>query len=305
MTDLAPVIEGRALNAVALPGTHDSGTYAITALSTIAPGQDLPEWVNSVHALGPAGRVAAQIIAGWSKTQPVDIAAQLQAGIRYFDLRVVRQAGEYYVCHGMYSAKVDDVISAVRAFTNQHPKEIVILDFNHLYEMPNPSAHAPLVAKLMAAFGNKLAPNTLPPTTSVGELWSKGYQVIALYADADAVSQSPGLWPQSAISSPWPNTKDLSMLHADLDRYRSNRPSDQLFVLQGVLTPDGGLIGKGLLPGHPGSNQALAAEVTPSVVRWVRSWPNSQVNIVIVDWFTADPNYVDAIVGLNLGPAPP
>jgi hypothetical protein len=302
MADMASLIGTRSLKDVVIPGTHDSGTYAITATSGIAPEQDIPQWVNAVYTLGLPGLVAGQVIAGWAKTQPLDIAGQLAAGIRYFDIRVVLSNGTYYMCHSMYSAPIDDLISAVNAFIRQNPKEVVILDFNHLYGMPDLAANDTLVKKLVNALGNKMAPSSLTPTSTFDDFWASGYQVVTLYAFDNILKQYPQIWSQSQISSPYPATADIGILHNDLDGYLARRSASQLFVLQGILTPDGAMIAKGVIPlsGTPGSIQSLAEQVTPTVVSWVQGWANLGLNIVIVDWFTAEPNYVDALLQINL-----
>lgn len=93
MTDIASYIGDFKLNELVIPGTHDSGTYGVSATSTIAPNQDIPEWVNAVYALGLSGLLVMEVIAKWAKTQGYTIAQQLDHGIRYFDLRVVRSGG--------------------------------------------------------------------------------------------------------------------------------------------------------------------------------------------------------------------
>jgi hypothetical protein len=302
MADTASVIGTRRLKDVVIPGTHDSGTYAISAASQIAPAQDISQWLNAVFALPIAGQVASTVIAKWACTQPLDIAGQLAAGIRYLDLRIVLDKGTYYMCHSMFSAPVDDLISAVSAFIRQNPKEIVILDFNHLYEMPDLDSNNALVEKLIAAFGNKMAPNSLTAMSTLNDFWAGGYQVVTLYAFDKTVQQYPQIWSQSQITSPWPNTTDVTQLKGDLLTNLTGRSTTQLFVLQGILTPNGDMITKGLNPigSAPGSIESLAQQVTPQVVSWVQSWANQNLNIVIVDWFTVVPNYADSLIQINL-----
>ena len=302
MADMASIIGTRSLKDVVIPGTHDSGTYAITATSGIAPEQDIPQWVNAIYALGLPGVVVGKVIANWAQTQPLDIAGQLAAGIRYFDIRVVLSNGTYYMCHSMYSAPVDELIGAVNAFIRQNPKEIVILDFNHLYGMPDLASNNALVQKLVDAFGDKMAPRSLTPMSTLEDFWAGGHQVVTLYAFGDTVSQYRQTWSQSQISSPYPNTADAEALHGDLAGYLANRSASQLFVLQGILTPDGSMIKDGLNPlsSAPGSIQSLAMQVTPQVVSWVQGWADLGLNIIIVDWFTAAPNYFDSLIQINL-----
>lgn len=73
-----------------------------------------------------------------------------------------------------------------------------------------------------------------------------------------------------------------------------------LFVLQGILTPDGGMIAKGRIGAGPGSIKRLAAKVTPAVTGWVQGWAARGINIVIVDWYTVEPRYADVIIRINV-----
>ena len=297
MADCGSMIGGTALASLVLPGTHDSATYAINRDSMVAPSQDIPAWVNAAYALPFAGPVIMQIIANWSRTQALDTTAQLNAGIRYFDLRVVLQGGVFYTVHGMYGSPLTQVVNSVASFLAQNTKEVVILDFNHLYGITD---HAPLIQMLISAFGDKLAPKTYSPTSKLNDLWATGRQVIVTYADAATANAYPQIWPQSTISSPWPNTDNQDTLKSRMDGYLTSRDPNKLFVLQGILTPTGSTIGMGVLPGNPGSIADLATPLTPQITTWVQAWRARNLNIVIVDWFTASPNYVDTLIQLNL-----
>jgi hypothetical protein len=301
MADSASAIENRALNNLVLPGTHDSGTYAVSATSTLAPKQDIPQWVNAVYGLGLVGLVVTETIANWAKTQGYSIKQQLEAGIRYLDLRVVRSSEEYYICHSLYSIHVDELFSNIKSFIEKNPKEIVILDFNHLYVMDTLSDNRPLIEKMIKAFGSKMAPNSLDANHTVKDFWDKDYQIIALYDHEESVKNYQELWPQSQISSPWPNTTSVNVLKSKLDKNLSNRSADQFFVLQGILTPDGGMIAEGFIPfsGNPASLKELTTEVTPNVVNWLKEWESRDLNIVIVDWFEIT-NYVAIIRQINM-----
>ncbi|KAF7264036.1 hypothetical protein GWI33_000737, partial [Rhynchophorus ferrugineus] len=82
MEFLPDAIKSVPINYLAIPGTHDSFTSDITKDSEVSPdGEDILkqlEWLSIVKV----------VMANWSKTQAYDVTAQLQAGIRFFDLRV-------------------------------------------------------------------------------------------------------------------------------------------------------------------------------------------------------------------------
>lgn len=87
------------LNRLSIPGTHDSG--ANTAAATI-----------------------------WGQTQTLSIRGQLDAGIRYFDIRLGVKNGRYMLYHGNFNLNLDfekDVLAVMRDFFQEYPSETVIM----------------------------------------------------------------------------------------------------------------------------------------------------------------------------------
>lgn len=116
----------------------------------------------------------------WSVTQNLTFREQLDAGIRYFDLRVSSKPGdadqEIYFIHGLFGIKVWDGLMEIDSFLTQHPREIVFLDFNHFYAMDE-AHHKHLVHRIQEAFGNKLCLACNVESLTLQILWEKRYQV--------------------------------------------------------------------------------------------------------------------------------
>lgn len=68
---------------LAIPGTHDSGSYGISKKSTLAP--DAEKVIKKIFPFVPC------VVRRWSKTQKYSLAEQLNNGIRY-----VRQCFAYF-----------------------------------------------------------------------------------------------------------------------------------------------------------------------------------------------------------------
>jgi hypothetical protein len=277
MGQMSEIIGSRSLRNIIIPGTHDSGTYNISEKSAISPDNTLDASLSFIDSLmqniyklpffGEPDPELKRFFARWSKAQDKTIMEQLEAGIRYFDLRVLRRSdGEFYIVHGMYSDNINNVFADVNRFLENHPKEIVILDFNHLYHFK--SDHENFIGKINGSFrspdgSSKLIPASRTVNITLNELWQNRQQVIALYADRESVAKHPELWPQSAIFSPWPDKQDINSLQQSLENILSGKlfnikkndfsctvPSDEcqgiskdkFFVLQGVVTPNAKLI---------------------------------------------------------------
>lgn len=192
------------------------------------------------------------------------------------------------------------IINDVNSFLNAHPKEIIIMDFNHLYGMED--KHGAFTEMILKALGNKVADaDELKPDSTVGQFWEKGAQVIIIYHDNVTSSGSGGhLWNKGLISSPWPQENDTNGLRQKLKENIQGRPMDKFFVLQGILTPDGDLIKEEVLENKGNlSIKLIAKKVSSKVVNWVDDeWFEEPHNILIVDFFE-DCSMVHTIISLN------
>lgn len=86
----------------------------------------------------------------WSVTQETNLTTQLQSGIRYFDFRVALKHDTcngfwsnssadiypcFYIVHGQYANRVDYELEVIKNFLIDHPKEVVIIDFQHFHDI--------------------------------------------------------------------------------------------------------------------------------------------------------------------------
>lgn len=170
-------------------------------------------------------------------------------------------------------------------------QEIVILDFNHLYEMDG--HHQDFLNSVFEVLGDKAAKHegSFSQTSTVEQFWDQGYQAIVFYQRHDQMKDVFGskLWPMWRIQSPWANEGNTDDLYSKLEGYVTQRHTDKLFVLQGILTPDVELIKNGLMDGDGLSIKGYARNASPKVVDWCEDdWMKSKdrrLNIVIVDFY--------------------
>ena len=99
------------LNNIAIPGTHDSGAtkdYKIFGIT----------------------------VSGTAKCQTLSIADQLNAGVRFFDIRLRRVNGELHVYHGEVDQglKFDAVLNACYTFLAENPTETLMMSIKEEYD---------------------------------------------------------------------------------------------------------------------------------------------------------------------------
>lgn len=180
----------------------------------------------------------------WSLTQSLDVTQQLKKGIRYLDCRVswCKDTGDFHFLHGLYGGQVEPCLKEVAAFLDNHPKEVVFLDFNHFYNMQI-DQHNKLARKLVDIFENKIFvfEKGVPINgISLEVLWQVNKQVIIFYQYGNFINRYgiSTFWPSNMIRSPWANTSSATHLLDFLNHnYEMKRPDRIFYVWQIVLTP--------------------------------------------------------------------
>lgn len=237
MTGLPMTVAQVPFNGLAIPGSHDSGAYNLT--------REIAHWDKFVQDLYESfgDEHFKDILRAYTITQSMTIYEQLKAGIRYLDMRIAAKENitqDWFFYHKLYGFSAQDMLEETRDFLVQHPKEVVILDFQHFAHFTE------LHHNQFRYFLLELYSDTMVPRPDVLEsltlelLWSMKKQVIVLYAGYEG--NHPLFWPRAQyIDNPWPNHPYVPpMLDYLGSRYgvdRINRTSS-FYVTQGVLSPN-------------------------------------------------------------------
>ncbi|KAM3860443.1 PI-PLC X domain-containing protein 2 [Diretmus argenteus] len=296
MGSLSPKLTAMPLKYLAVPGSHDSFTFWVDVKAPVGPDQK-----TFVKYLATFFRnMAKKFMVKWSMTQNLTFKEQLDAGIRYFDLRVSSKPGEpgneVYFVHGLFGHKVKDGLSQINSFLDMHRKEVVFLDFNHHYAM-GPVHHTYLINMLMDIFGSKLCRMICVEDITLNYLWEKKYQVFVFY-HAPVADGIPVIWPGSKIPAPWANTTDPFKLIKFLETTLKERAKQGSFhVSQGVLTPKIQTVASGLVWGL---RDYLVEKNLPTIMTWVEAQrPGVDgVNIITSD-FVELTDFTNTVIRLN------
>jgi len=312
MTDNAALLGKKQLNEIALPGAHDAGTFAIAKTKsngiTLGDSDGLSSPDNKkVKQLLSIGSVFAD----WAKTQERTTAEMLADGIRYFDIRVcVDQKGVLMTCHGLYGASVASMLDDVRKFTDENPREIVLLGFNHFWERAYQLAQnkkqgeiegltkekwTELVNLVKAKLGGKLVSGkNFSPKSRLDELWQlkTGNQVIALF-DTDDVPDDEFIWKRREENT-WVEGWDMDVFKNGtlkvLENALNRQYADKFYAVRSSVTPDdnGKLISMGFFSSvYPKSVSELADMTNPIVLGWIRNeWAGKYpINLIWADFY--------------------
>ena len=155
-------------------GSHNSFSSDLDISSGI--GTDVSSAVKTF------GTIFKDVVHRYSATQKYSLTEQLNHGIRYFDFRVSTKPNttSLHFIHAFYGAAVETGLREIKEFISSHPKEIVLLDFNHFYDM-NDSHHKQLLELIEKTFLEKLCMFVGVENATLNMLWENNLQVIVFY----------------------------------------------------------------------------------------------------------------------------
>ncbi|QBA19909.1 phosphatidylinositol-specific phospholipase C domain-containing protein [Chryseobacterium indologenes] len=107
---MAGLQDNISISKLSIPGTHDSGA-----------------------------RIDAPLVSGTAKTQDLSIAEQLNAGVRFLDIRCRHIDNAFTIHHGAIyqNMNFDDVLNACYTFLQNNPSETIIMSVKEEYDASN------------------------------------------------------------------------------------------------------------------------------------------------------------------------
>ncbi|MFJ3809262.1 hypothetical protein ACIPWE_23260 [Streptomyces sp. NPDC090073] len=192
MGDMHGYLDGQPLNRIAMPGSHDSGSWSIPA----DPALCTSGWSYNVARVDP--RLAASI----SRSQSGSLTDQLDQGARYVDLRLCFEGGQWRTFHGapMGGVFFDDAsgeAASVKRWIDAHPSEVVVLSVS--VTAPAGTDLKEPLTRLRDLFGSRVATRTdLSPTSTYGDYMGAGKNVVLV--DSSGAVDQPWAWQGDSVS---------------------------------------------------------------------------------------------------------
>lgn len=285
------------LGDITFPGTHHSAAYTLT--KSFNPND--PEYASTIESasISLGVDIPDKLVSPWAcdfaLTQSLSISEQLQAGVRYLDLRVDydSQTQSFRVFHLLFGQQIDIILRQIKEFIDVHPKEVIVVEMSELF---NPNVDFSIKGKLLGiildTFGSSLFPSgdALP---TFGEMQTAGTSIIFAVQDDDINSASDLIWPTSGIiRNTFANSADLAtMQNYNQERIEEFEMMEDGFLLRKlswILTPDEGYIESNFFSG---SLYSLAKdEANPQLRQFAASNQGKQMgNILLVDYVETSP----------------
>lgn len=289
---------------LSIPGSHDSGSF------------DLKDdcLANDLHVVSRLclRLCSSKFIKGCAKTQHLSIVNQLKVGVRYFDFRVIQKNPNegrtdrlFLFCHALYGPNIYQMCSQINDFLHDNPSEIVIIDFQHFYQMQLLD-HFELIHLCIDAFGKRLCSSIFQSNVehiTLKALQANGRQVICIYRCQEALDHYNIvlLWSGRFISNPFFNTHSTVCLKTKLTQTLEKRTDFTKFlVLQAIFTVS---VRKIFHLYNNSLLEQMATECNQMLKDWLEqanSFKNSP-NIVMFDFVEMfNYNLIRKVIELNL-----
>lgn len=296
MSQLPTELHSVPLYMLAIPGSHDSMSYDLDVNSSIVEPDNLKKfsWICCVR----------KMIRRWAMTQNETIVKQLDAGVRYFDLRIARKPRDsnstrLYFHHGLYTnSDVETVLRMINDWAERHPTEVIILALSNFkgFEKKNKThLHNHLISSIKTIFGAKLVPRKGVP--SLKSCWDQKHNVMVSY-DYPA-NQHIEIW--GKIAYYYGNTMDPNKVQSQLRLNLEKRGKPRGFIVCGLnltLPADSRILLYILRMCDNFPN--VVHRSLPRLLRWVKEQAvKTPMNIVASDIVTRD-QFVPIVANLNI-----
>jgi hypothetical protein len=282
MTHLYSADSNVRLRDMAIPGTHDAGTFSIKSL---------------------------RLIENVAVTQSRDLCQQAADGIRYFDLRVRNEDADdkFIIVHSFVRGdELAVVLDPLYEFAKTHPKEILILDFQELNDFEDEGDVQRFNDYFLAKFSKLLIPHHTGDTDlnagniRIADAWEMNRNIIVLAKNEQVLASSDYYWHRgNNIDSPWANAATVTDLKTHQDaEIRKHQDTDKFYVSQMQLT----FMGSGKFFSKFVSLDKMADKANAQLSTWMMRYEMElglSPNIIMVDYYERDSDVVETSLAIN------
>ncbi len=136
-------------------GAHDAFTGKIDSSNVRFDAAGAKQGDEGSNAAAAFSSMTGTIVNS-SKAQSLDTLALLEAGVRYFDIRLSRSDtnvtasyntiftgtaphtnGVFYTTHGVLSEELQPILVTIKQWADAHPGEVIVLDFQEVWDSTN------------------------------------------------------------------------------------------------------------------------------------------------------------------------
>lgn len=305
MANLSPGLQRTPIKYLAIPGSHDSGTYSLDKADENIYVNKYTKYLQEANNISGKGALNT-VVYRWSKTQNLNFSQQLLLGVRYFDIRIAMDDnGNARVVHGLFGASLESILLQIKNFLSLHQKEVVLLDISNIHRNKNEEIllENAIIRDIFNTFNSTLCKAKLVDK-SLLNVWKSNCQVFFFYGPQTNKTyggRAPYVFPKALIWSPFeykPFAQPSQWIKFLNQTYRM--PSSHFHVVQGIMQPHWVEIVAGGMSNSATLKDWVSDQASSELVKWLNGKRNGKdgVKIVIAD-FIEDHGFVDTVLALN------
>jgi len=222
---------------IAMLGAHDVFSADINLFSRV------DELSADSIMMGVTGVLVKGFIVKQSVTQVSDVESLLLSGVRYLDIRLTYDDGEWYTKHNYISNNFVEQVPMITSFLNTHPGEFLILDFQHIHGLSYESCmDYNEFLDMLDETGILEYAYQVDSLTDLtyGELTNDKTEAKVIIISKFTNSSEKVLFYDDAIRSNWANSDDftyiVNYLQEEATAVTEGNVDDRFRVMQGVAT---------------------------------------------------------------------
>lgn len=274
-------IHNRSLYEITLPGTHDSGAYAL--YDSYLRGFTA-DWIEDAMELAQLLHVDLyHVVKMWALAQAPSplgsVAGQLRAGARYIDLRCSWNGTAWVTFHFEQGVECKVLMRDVSQFLSAHAGEIVYVEFG-VESSPDHEEPGQSVMKLLYDDIHALLMPFHIPTDSdlysltVAQLVAANTRCLIASPHRPVGYEGSIFHANAIIHNTYANSDELEFMIAfnqrQLEEFRKWK-GKQLFKISWTLTPGPRSLLESVLPGKPRSLNELSQSAFRETMSWARA----------------------------------
>lgn len=234
MKDLPEKLKVQKINRINLPGTHDSGSYAIDENHPISDNI-----INTLCRVIPCVR---EVVKSWTISQNDSIALQLEDGFRIFDFRLSFDLTEkqFYLSHTFACDPLKATLITIKEFLRKHPQEVVVLTMKP--DWCNREGVYSRMEELKILIETELAKWLYPVTETEAlptymEMIQKRNPIIVIWKDSTPLD-SKFIWGEAHYQGHWCDSSDVQTnMDFLINLLNEDQNEDSIFDFSITLTP--------------------------------------------------------------------
>lgn len=207
----------------------------------------------------------------WSVTQTGNITMQLNAGIRYLDIRALWNRDRWVIHHALEGDNITQVFNEIKTFMDNNIYEVLWIDVCHTeFSAPgyNNSELLTLITSIVGDYA--ITNNTILYKKTFKEYWKENKRIILTFdVKEDAYKNNKFFFKDDILDGRFANTAYVNNMIEHNNYQLNNRTNNKMLQIFFTITPSIETVLCSMLPGRPLSLLEFSILANQEIKKWI------------------------------------